>query len=290
MDDNYHSLTPLPDGSLANTVPRANRIMSAIVGEMLALTRREQSKQDSEVQYQTGRRFLYGEGVARDGVEAVRWFKSAAENGHAGAQTDLGWCYMDGWGVEKDAEQAMRWILKAVEQGDASAQWYLGYSYSEGCGVKQDPEQAVFWYRKAAEQGASCAQDSLASCYMFGEGVEENEEQALHWYLKATVQLRRDGLEGNWSAPIKMGSYYESGEEVPRDLPRAFMWFKVASDRCWIGQRRLELLIPIMSPCEIHEGERIYREAWSSVSLPTGNTGTSETGAPIIAVAPQSAL
>jgi Leucine-rich repeat (LRR) protein len=44
MSDNEdHSLISLPDGSLANTAAGAKRIMSAMVGEMLALTRQEQT-------------------------------------------------------------------------------------------------------------------------------------------------------------------------------------------------------------------------------------------------------
>ena len=42
-NDNNRSLIPLPDGSLANTAAGAKRIMSAMVGETLALTRQEQS-------------------------------------------------------------------------------------------------------------------------------------------------------------------------------------------------------------------------------------------------------
>ena len=44
MEDNHdRSLVPVPDGSLANTAAGATRILSVMVGEMLALTRREQA-------------------------------------------------------------------------------------------------------------------------------------------------------------------------------------------------------------------------------------------------------
>lgn len=43
MDDDNRSLIPLPDASLANMASGAQRIMSAMVEEMLALTRQEQS-------------------------------------------------------------------------------------------------------------------------------------------------------------------------------------------------------------------------------------------------------
>ena len=38
-------------------------------------------------------------GVATNYVEAVKWFRQAAEQNHAGAQNNLGVCYAEGQGV-----------------------------------------------------------------------------------------------------------------------------------------------------------------------------------------------
>ncbi|WP_292896140.1 MULTISPECIES: tetratricopeptide repeat protein [unclassified Nitratireductor] len=43
-----------------------------------------------EAQYQVGRMFLDGEGVAQSVQQAARWFQLAAEKGHSGAQAMLG--------------------------------------------------------------------------------------------------------------------------------------------------------------------------------------------------------
>lgn len=45
-------------------------------------------------------------------------------------------------------------IESAADQGDASAQYNLGLLYDQGHGVPQDYGQAA-WYRNAAEQGQS---------------------------------------------------------------------------------------------------------------------------------------
>ena len=45
----------------------------------------------------------------------------AAEQGHAKAQTNLGWMYDNGEGVTKDAVKAVEWYQKAAEQGNADA-------------------------------------------------------------------------------------------------------------------------------------------------------------------------
>ena len=54
--------------------------------------------------------------------------------------------------------QAVVWFRKAAEQGDAVAQTNLGFTYAEGKGIAKDEAQAVAWYRKAAEQGYADSQ------------------------------------------------------------------------------------------------------------------------------------
>ncbi len=55
----------------------------------------------------------------------------------------------------------MGWYRKAAEQGHALAQTNLGIMYEEGQGVGQDYKEAVGWYSKAAERGSDYAKDAL---------------------------------------------------------------------------------------------------------------------------------
>jgi TPR repeat protein len=52
-----------------------------------------------------------------------------------------------------DYTMAMRLIRPLAEQGNAGAQTDLGVIYDTGLGVPQDYAQAVVWYHKAADQG-----------------------------------------------------------------------------------------------------------------------------------------
>ena len=90
---------------------------------------------------------------AKDFVEAVKLYLKAAEQGHTGAQYNLGVCYSNGDGVEKNCVEAMKWYRKAAEQGLAQAQYNFGVCYYHGDGVEKDLLEAVKWLRKAAEQG-----------------------------------------------------------------------------------------------------------------------------------------
>jgi TPR repeat protein len=93
-------------------------------------------------------------------------------------------------GVEKNLVQAEHWYRKAAVQGCARAQSHLGFMYSKGEGVMKDAVKAVHWWRKAAEQGLAEAQSNLGVMYENGEGVEKDAAQAAHWYRKAAVQGR----------------------------------------------------------------------------------------------------
>ena len=46
--------------------------------------------------------YYYGEGIAKDVKQAVKWWKLSANQGYHAAQVSLGNCYFDGEGVEQN--------------------------------------------------------------------------------------------------------------------------------------------------------------------------------------------
>ena len=83
----------------------------------------------------------------------MKWYRLAAEQDHADAQSNLGFMYLDGRGVLQDYVAAVKWYRKAAEQGDANAQYALGAMYGHGSGVPQDYVQAHMWFNLAAVNG-----------------------------------------------------------------------------------------------------------------------------------------
>lgn len=85
------------------------------------------------------------------------WEDSSGEKspgrGDASAQFYLGWAYDNGEGVPKDDVQAVAWYRKAAAQGYADAQNALGVSYDHGEGVPRDVLRAYMWFNLAAAQG-----------------------------------------------------------------------------------------------------------------------------------------
>ncbi|MDE0810817.1 MAG: tetratricopeptide repeat protein, partial [Alphaproteobacteria bacterium] len=81
-------------------------------------------------------------------------------------------------GVPQDYKTAVKWYSLAAEQGSAGAQSNLGVKYAKGQGVPQDYKTAVKWYRLAAEQGLAAAQYNLGFMYYNGKGVPQNYRSA----------------------------------------------------------------------------------------------------------------
>lgn len=95
--------------------------------------------------------------------------------------------YDNGRGVPQDYAKALKWYRLAAEQGHAFAPYNLGVMYERGEGVPQDYGKAVKWYRKAAEQGDASAQNNLGIMYRNGKGVPQDNVLAHMWWSLATA-------------------------------------------------------------------------------------------------------
>src|ERR1051325_1169240 len=75
-----------------------------------------------------------GIGTEKNLKKSISWYQRAAQNGHGGAQNNLGSLYFIGKGVEKDLKKAIYWYEKAVENGHKGAQYNIGECYEFGNG------------------------------------------------------------------------------------------------------------------------------------------------------------
>lgn len=139
-------------------------------------------------QYVIGCIHYYGLATAVHHVDAARWFKAAADQGHADAQRMMGECYYYGNGVTKNFPEALRWCRLSAEQNNVGAQYMIGDCYYYGIGVAQNCEEAVRWFRLSADRGNAGAQYNLSNCYEMGYGVPKNSSEALSWCKKAADQ------------------------------------------------------------------------------------------------------
>lgn len=129
---------------------------------MIKTTKQVKNPTTPEQQYNIGGDYFHGRnGKKKNNIEALKWFKKAAEQGYADAQYNLGYCYLTGQGVSQDYSKAVMWYRKAAENGLAYAQYSLGFCYENGQGVLKDIKEAKRWYWKAAKQKYPDAQEAL---------------------------------------------------------------------------------------------------------------------------------
>jgi TPR repeat protein len=179
-----------------------------------------------QVQYLTNSLALYERGLAliapnavlQDFDEAAQCFSKAAEQGHPGAELNLGYLYEHGRGVRVDLAEAMRWYRKAAEQKQPHAPCRIADLYREGKGVEADLDEAAKWYRIEAEGKCSEAQFNLARIC----DSQNKLAEALKWY-------RRAAEAGNADARAHLGDVLSDGVFITPDYVEACQWLMLAA-------------------------------------------------------------
>jgi TPR repeat protein len=157
---------------------------------------------DPLAQYTLGEKLLRGEGIARDGAQAIQWLQESAKRGNKAAQLELGKLYSGAAGIAKDNVQAYTWLTLLASQGDSEAQslvrqltpeltsaeiarvrWNLGEMYRQGIGVPQNHTIAYTWYvlAEAAGEKRSVASKAELASQMSPEQVSIASANAVRW-------------------------------------------------------------------------------------------------------------
>jgi hypothetical protein len=182
----------------------------------------EQGKlRNAREQYELGRMYYEGKGVALDLTEAAKWYRESASQGNADAQLRLGRMYQYGNGVALDLVEAAKWFRTSASQGNADAQFAIGSMYHYGTGVELDLTEAAKWYSKSAHQGDASAQLALGHMFYTGKGVSLDLTEAAKWY-------RESASQGNALSQFWLGTMYSDGKGVAHDPVEAAKWYERA--------------------------------------------------------------
>ena len=194
---------------------------------------------DAESQFDLG--FMYSSGFGdfeEDDAAAIKWYRRAAEQGLAQAQSRLGTACAYGHSLEQDFTQAATWCRLGAQQGDAGGQLCLAMLHAGGCGVEQDDTESARWFRQAARQGDGVAQARLGDMYASGEGgVEQDSVEADKWYRRAVEPgtykpTRVAGSDIFSGRPVLIHLFglarmYQDGAGVPRNDVAAYKWLDI---------------------------------------------------------------
>lgn len=176
----YHPIYSLPPEQLADN--RAFRAQFELA---------QGGKADD--QYQLAYLYYVGKGTLADPVEAAKWCRKAAEQGHRLALNSLAHSYRDGDGVPENKAEMLIWLRKSAELGDVDAQFEVSIYLSQSGNGKSDLAEAGIWLKKAAEQGHPVAQSNLGS-QMARLDDPSKREEAVRWFKLSAMQGHPRGM------------------------------------------------------------------------------------------------
>jgi uncharacterized protein len=106
-------------------------------------------------------------------------------------QLALGDMYRKGKLVPQNHVEAVKWYRLAAEQGDALAQFNLGAMYSNGRGVPKDLIAACMWFDLSVARGTQAAAGSRKTIarQLSPHQIEQAQQLAVEW--KAARASRR---------------------------------------------------------------------------------------------------
>ncbi len=207
-------------------------------------------------QLRLGQFYERGEGVLQNFLEAVRWYRAAAEQFSKPAIARLGEIYLTGLsapntatpaalacleeddnpdsllkrlyplglGVAADPEEAARWNSKAAKSGDAGGQARLGHQYATGNGVGKDFSEALRWFQAAASQELEAGLLGVGMLFAGAYGIEAQNHIAARDWLERAVS------KGNKTAKLSLALLLLFGEGVEHDSARAATLLQEAAE------------------------------------------------------------
>ncbi len=151
-------------------------------------------KGDMEAQFSVGQSYLAG----ADGEtnlsggdrlsKAARWFRRAAEGGHAPSQYRLATLYELGQGVPRNLAEAETWYERAARQGHVKAMHNLAVLATSPNRRSVNYLTAAKWFKEAAAYGLLDSQFNLGVLYQNGLGLPKSSVDAYVWFALAARQ------------------------------------------------------------------------------------------------------
>lgn len=212
---------------------------------------------DALCQYQLGLMYLNGFGVRKDSLTAADYFKEAANQDFASAQTYLGQLFLD----QGDISTAIRYFDLAARHGHIEAFYHLaeisnnGIGRERSCGVATayyklvaekaesihsafddanlayddgDHDTALILYMMAAEQGYEAAQANVA--YILDGHHSLLRRHVLRNAALALIYWTRSAKQTNIDSMVKMGDYYLAGYGIEPDMEKAATCYQTAAE------------------------------------------------------------
>ncbi|WP_078456513.1 tetratricopeptide repeat protein [Solemya velum gill symbiont] len=127
---------------------------------------------------------------------------------------------------EASYQQAFEPCNSAAENGHAQAQTILGEFYDD----QGEVEKAHFWWEQASSSGYLPARNLLAQKHYYGGSVLGKEKGWQQSYSKAMSIWKEDAFMGVATAQFMVGEMYLTGKGMEPNLAEGWAWMKLASN------------------------------------------------------------
>jgi TPR repeat protein len=228
---------------------------------------------------------LYGKKIyiEKDSDQPIYWILKAVEHGRLDWSLDLAYIYKE----IKNYEKAIYWFERTAElheveedkdddmfHDEGIALFELAEIYENGLGVELNLNKAFSLYVKSADNGSFFATNKLGDIFKDGLlGLEKDYNKAFYWYKKAIESdFHGDGTRDEYGyghAEYGLGTMYEQGLGVPKDLKKAFDLFHAAE-----AEGNIKAMVKVAWMYENGKGiEKDYEMAiyWYSSAAESGN-------------------
>lgn len=154
---------------------------------------------------------------------------------------------------------AIKESMPGAQQGDAQSQWLLGSSYvNANSPEKPQPQQiqdALKWLNAAADQGHVRAMLDIGTLYMFYQETSD-PRSAAPWFQRAAEH-------NNAEAQFLLGLMHFSGDAMPIDYVKAYMWWLLAARQGHpIAKQMLQKSLDVITAEQRSESEALAK-AWT---------------------------
>jgi len=188
---------------------------------LVALTELAESGHRS-AQAELGRVWQRGLGVTPDPVQAVRFWRMAADQGHSASRNQLARALQRGEGIEADPVEAVRLLRIGSDEAHVPSIANLARALETGMGTEPDLAEAVRLYEYAAAEGQAFARYRLALALAAGAGVAPDR-------ARAVGLLEQLANEGYAAAPFALAEVLMAGRPRAVDRNRArVLWLAQA--------------------------------------------------------------
>lgn len=202
---------------------------------------------DPEAMIQMGFAYLTGDGVERDPVKAVEYYRRAAELDEPVGQYNMAVQCARGEGIARDFAAAIDWMEKARDNGDEDApgqlkilkdapeierKAYAGDAEAQArfstllanYPSEENKKESFEMARRSVEQGCPRGYHCLGTRYDYGMGVEKDPVKA--------AELYRTGAElGSPECQYCYAVCFKNGSGVPQDDEAALEWAIKAAEQ-----------------------------------------------------------